>query len=147
MELYNTSKLMWFGPIVEDFWPETLRSHRQHSSMYTGAPKSSVSLLLDFLHCRDTSESKAPRGGIKHFSRRLTASADSHIVLAISVWCVYEGTGFHLGNIRQDDLGRYARSMTVDRAGYVYVARSICSPSQDQHCNVRLIASVRKYGR
>ena len=39
---------------------------------------------------------------MEHFRWQLTTSGSGRIVSAIPAWCVYESTGFHLGNIGQD---------------------------------------------
>ena len=36
---------------------------------------------------------------MEHFRWQLTTSGSGRIVSAIPAWCVYESTGFHLGNI------------------------------------------------
>ena len=41
---------------------------------------------------------------MEHFRWQLTTSGSGRIVSAIPAWCVYESTGFHLGNIGQKDL-------------------------------------------
>ena len=40
---------------------------------------------------------------MEHFRWQLTTSGSGRRVSAIPAWCVYESTGFHLGNIGEDD--------------------------------------------
>ena len=47
---------------------------------------------------------------MEHFRWQLTISENSHIVRVTIAWCVYESTGFHLGNIGQGHSGKVRMS-------------------------------------
>ena len=56
---------------------------------------------------------------MEHFRWQLTTSGSGRIVSAIPAWCVYESTGFHLGNI-----GIYIVAFQVSRAfPYIHLGR------------------------